>query len=47
MHNGQVASNIFLSTIEIKDCNVIINGQNRCDQPVKLDLKTFYNMRKT
>ena len=36
----------FLPKIEIKDCNVLINGQNFFDQPVKDDMKTYDNYRR-
>ena len=36
----------FLTTVEIKDCNVLINGRNFSDQPVKNDRKTYDNIRK-
>ena len=36
----------FLPKIEIKECNVLINGQNFFDQPVKNDIKTCGNNRK-
>ena len=36
----------YLPTVEIKDYNVIINGRNFFDQPIKNDLKTFDNIRK-
>ena len=37
---------IRLPTLEIKDCNVMIDGQNVFDQPVKNDLKTYVNNQK-
>ena len=36
----------FLPTIEIKDYNVIIDGKNFFDQPVKNDLITYENIQK-
>ena len=36
----------FLPTIEIKDYNVMIDGRNFFDQPVKSVLKTYNNIRK-
>ena len=36
----------FLPTVEIKDYNVMINGRNFFDQPVKSDLRTSDNIRK-
>ena len=32
--------------VEIKDYNVMIDGQNLFDQPVKNDLRTYYNIQK-
>ena len=34
-----------LPTVEIKDYNVMIDGRNFFDQPIKKDLKTFDNIR--
>ena len=36
----------FLPTVEIKDYNVIIDGRNFFDQPVKNDLTIYDNIRK-
>ena len=36
----------FLPTVEIKDYNVMIDGKNVFDQPVKNDLITHENIRK-
>ena len=36
-----------LPTVEIKDYNVMIDGQNFFDQPVKSNLRTCDNIRKT
>ena len=36
----------YLSTVEIKGCNVIIDGKSFFDQPIKNDLKTYDNIRK-
>ena len=36
----------FLPTVEIKDYNVMIDGRNLFDQPIKNDLKTYDNIRK-
>ena len=41
-----VHTKYYLPTIEIKDYNVIIEGQNFCDQPVKSNLRTYDNIRK-
>ena len=32
--------------MEIKDCNVMVNGRNFFDQPIKNDLKIYKNIRK-
>ena len=32
--------------VEIKDCNVMVDGRNLFDQPIKNDLKTYDNIRK-
>ena len=39
-------SNYFLSKVEIKDYNVMIDGSNFFDQPINSDHKTFENIRK-
>ena len=36
----------FLPTVKIKDYNVMIDGRNLFDQPIKNDLKTYDNIRK-
>ena len=36
----------FLSKVEIKDYNIMINGQSFFDQPVKDDLRTYENVWK-
>ena len=36
----------YLPTMEIKGCNVMVNGRNFFDQPIKNDLKTYENIRK-
>ena len=35
-----------LPTVQIKDYNVIIDGRNFFDQPIKNDLKTYDNIKK-
>ena len=35
----------YLSTVEIKDYNVMIDGRNIFDQPIKNDLKKYDNIR--
>ena len=37
---------IFFPTVEIKDYNVMIDGQNFFDQTVKNDLRAFDNIPK-
>ena len=36
----------YLPTVEIKDYDVMFNGRNFFDQPIKNDLKTYDNIRK-
>ena len=36
----------FLSNVEIKDCNVMIDGKDFFDQPVKINKVTYENIRK-
>ena len=36
----------YLPTVEIKDYNVMIDGRNFFDQPIKNDLKTYNSIRK-
>ena len=36
----------YLPTVQIKDYNVMIDGRNFFDQPVKTDLKTYDNIHK-
>ena len=36
----------YLPTVEIKDFNVMIDGRNFFDQPIKNDLRTYNNIRK-
>ena len=38
---------MFFPTVEIKDYNVNIDGKNLFDQPVKNDVRTYDNIRKT
>ena len=37
----------FLRTVEIKDYNVMIDGQNFFDQPVNNNIKTYEIFKKT
>ena len=41
-----VHTKYYLPTVEIKDYNVLIDGQNFFDQPVKNNLKIYDNLRK-
>ena len=36
----------YLSTVEIKDYNITIDGRNFFNKPIKNDLKTYDNIRK-
>ena len=36
----------YLPTVERRDCNVMIDGQNFFNQPVKNNLRTYDNIRK-
>ena len=36
----------YLLNVEIKDCNIIINGENFFDQPIKNNKATYENIRK-
>ena len=36
----------YFPTVEIKDYNVMIDGRNFFDQPIKNDLKAYDNIRK-
>ena len=36
----------YLPTVQIKDYNVIIDGRNFFDEPIKNDLKTYDNIKK-
>ena len=35
----------YIQKVEIKDCNVITDRRNSFDQPLKIDLKTYDNIR--
>ena len=39
-------SNYYLPKVEIKDCNVMIDGKNFSNQPINSKLKTYENIRK-
>ena len=36
----------YLPTVEMKDHNIMIDGRNFFDHPIKIDLKTYDNIRK-
>ena len=36
----------FLPTVEIKDFNILIDGKNFLDHPIKNNLRTYDNIRK-
>ena len=40
-------SGYYLANVEIKDCNITINGENFFDQPIKNNKVTYENIRKT
>ena len=46
MHTKQVTSNIREITVEIRDFNVMVDGQNFFDQPVKNNFWTYNSIRK-
>ena len=46
MHTEQVTINIFFPTLEIKDYNVMIDGKNFLDQPIKHDTRIYDSIRK-
>ena len=46
MRLEQNTQDIFFPTVEIIDYNVMIDGQNFFDQPVKNSLRTYANIRK-
>ena len=43
----KVQTKYYIPKVEIKDCNIIIDGRNFFDQPIKNTLKTCDNIRKT
>ena len=45
--NGRTShSEYYLPKVEIKDCDVKIDGRNFFDQPMNNDIKTYENIRK-
>ena len=39
-------SNYYLLKVEIRDCNVMIDGKNVIDQPINSELKTYKMLEK-
>ena len=46
MHKEQIIKKYYIPNVEIKDCNVMIDGKDLFDQPVKSDKVTYDNIRK-
>ena len=46
IHNKTSAKGYYLPNVEIKDYNVMINGENVFDQPIKNNKVTYENIRK-
>ena len=46
MHIEKEIQGIFFPKVEIKDYNVMIDGPNFFDRPVKTDLSTYDDIRK-
>ena len=46
MRKEQVKNDIYFPNVEIKDYNVMIDGKNFFDQPVKNNKVTYENNRK-
>ena len=44
--DGKVHKRYYLPKVGIKDCNVITDGWNFFDQPVKIDMRTYNNIQK-
>ena len=44
--NRTAHDSYYLSTLEIKDYNIMINGENFFDQPIKNNKVTYENIRK-
>ena len=42
----KVHTGYYLAKVEIKDYNIMIDGENVFDQPVKIDMRTYNNIRK-
>ena len=45
-HGPESHKQYYLPTVEVKDYNVMIDGRNSFDQPIKNCLKTYDNIRK-
>ena len=39
-------SNYYLPKVEVKDCNIMIDGKKFFDQPVSNNFRTYANIRK-
>ena len=46
IHERTSAKDHYLPNVELKDCNIVINGENVFDQPVKNIKVTYENIRK-
>ena len=46
MHSYCYSAQVFYSNGRNKDCNVMIDGENSYDEPVKNDLSTYGNIHK-
>ena len=46
IHNKTSAKGYYFPNVEIKDYNVMINGENIFDQPIKNNKVTYENIRK-
>ena len=44
-YNRKSHSTYYLQTVEIKDYNVMTDGNNFFDQPINSDIKTYKNIR--
>ena len=44
--NRTTHNTYYLPNVEIKDYNIVINGENVFDQPIKNNKVTYYNIRK-
>ena len=46
MRKIKVHTGYYLPKVEIKDYNVMIDGKNFFDQPIKIDMRTYDTIRK-